>query len=152
MHDSVLFDNVASLMPQAAPMILIDKILACEDGRLEALVTHETPSLFTNAGGGVPVWVGVEYMAQAIAAYAGIKNRERGRPVSVGFLLGFRDYKAVVMEFVRGQAVIVRITEVYSDEEGGAVFDCEIHGDGLLASAQIKAIQPDDVDSILEKY
>ena len=55
---------------------------------LRELVVPEA-GLFVEDGQ-VPAWVGIEYMAQAIAAWAGCRARAAGKPPQLGFLLGSR--------------------------------------------------------------
>ena len=48
-------------------------------------------------------WVGLEYMAQAIGAYAGYTARLRGEPVRIGYLLGTRRYECKPAKLRLGQ-------------------------------------------------
>ena len=61
-------------LPHDAPMALIDEIVSVSEGSLEAVVAIHPACQFA-AQDGVPVWVGVEYMAQGIAAPAPIVGR-----------------------------------------------------------------------------
>jgi predicted hotdog family 3-hydroxylacyl-ACP dehydratase len=149
MQTNPLFADVAELLPHADPMILIDKVVSYGDGFLEALVEHEKPSLFADSQGNIPVWVGIEYMAQAIGAYAGIQSLQDNRPIRLGFLLGTRKYKAYTQQFNKNCPVNIRIDEIYRDESNLALFDCTIKAEKVLATAQIKAIQPDNLEEIL---
>ncbi|HHM05088.1 MAG TPA: 3-hydroxylacyl-ACP dehydratase [Gammaproteobacteria bacterium] len=144
-----LFRDVAELLPHAAPMILIDEVTDWGEGFLEARVAHAAPSLFALDDGSVPAWVGIEYMAQAIGAYAGIRARRRGEPVRIGFLLGAREYAARVPYFRPRQVVTVRVESIFRDEAEIAAFDCEIRDGGtLLAKAEVKAVQPDNPEDV----
>ena len=77
------------LLPHDHPMILIDNIVACREHGLTATVTIHERSPFVETDG-VPSWIGIEYMGQAIAAYAGLRARRDGVPVRIGFLVGSR--------------------------------------------------------------
>ena len=50
-------------------------------------------------GLGVPVWVGIELMAQAIAAHAGLGARREQKPPRAGMLLGTRRFEASAAYF-----------------------------------------------------
>ena len=65
---------VAELLPHDPPMVLIDKVLSYDENSLVAEVAIRPDSAFCGANG-VPGWVGIEYMAQAIAAHAGASGR-----------------------------------------------------------------------------
>ena len=49
-------------------------------------------SMFFEPPHGVPGYVGLEYIAQTIAAHGGLRARAVGEPVRIGFLLGTRRY------------------------------------------------------------
>src|SRR5215471_7164387 len=83
--------DIRSLLPHAGPMVLLDRVISVDEDSLLAEVCIRSDSLFCN-GGGVGAWVGVEYMAQAIGAWAGYTAQLRGEPVKLGFLLGTRSY------------------------------------------------------------
>ena len=84
--------DIRSLVPHAGAMLLLDRVVSADADNLLAEVRIRSDSLFCN-GDGVGVWVGIEYMAQAIAAWAGYIARSRGEPVKLGFLLGTRRYE-----------------------------------------------------------
>src|SRR2546426_3960121 len=84
--------EIRSLVPHSGPMVLLDRVVSVDEESLCAEVLIRADSMFC-AAGGVGAWVGLEYMAQAIAAYAGYGARLRGAPVKIGFLLGSRRYE-----------------------------------------------------------
>src|SRR5450830_981789 len=85
--------DIAMLVPHAAPMLLLDRVLRVDAETLCAEVAIRPDSLFYGERG-IGAWVGIEYMAQAIAAYAGYHAQQRGEPVKIGFLLGARGTNA----------------------------------------------------------
>ena len=58
-------------------MVLLDHVVAADDESLCAAVQVREDSLFY-VDGAVGGWVGLEYMAQAIGAFAGFQARLRG--------------------------------------------------------------------------
>ena len=58
-------------------------------------------------GGGVPAYVGLEWMAQACGAHVGALARDAGIPVRVGFLLGTREFTIHAPRFRLGERLIV---------------------------------------------
>ena len=137
--------TVAELLPHRPPMILLDEILSCDDTSVVAGLTVGEASLFLEPEG-VPVHIGLEYMAQACGAYAGAVACGRGEKVRIGFLLGTRQYRAHVAWFRRGERLIVSAALLYQDQQMGA-FDCriEVHGK-LAAEAQMNVYQPDPAE------
>jgi predicted hotdog family 3-hydroxylacyl-ACP dehydratase len=146
-----LYDPIASLIPHCDPMILIHRVEERGDDFLVASVDLSRPTLFTDADGLVPAYVGLEYMAQTISAYMGAKARDSGLPVKIGFLLGCRKYSARQRHFPKNDILRVQIRVTLMDAEFGA-FDCTIFtaDNTEFASAQIKAVQPDDLSLFLE--
>ncbi|HEX7969800.1 MAG TPA: hypothetical protein VF502_16370 [Stellaceae bacterium] len=135
----------AELLPHRPPMVLLDEILGYDETSLMAAVTVSEASLFLEPDG-VPVHVGLEYMAQACGAFAGALARDRGGAVRIGFVLGTRRYRAHAPCFRRGERLIVSVSVLYQDEQMGA-FDCRIEVDGKLAAeAQLNVYQPDPTE------
>ncbi len=150
MATSKLFNSVSDLLPHRGEMILLDRIESWGKDYLEATVLHHDGNLFSDLDGNVPAWVGLEYMAQAICALAGIRALKKGEPVRIGLLLGTRKYEARETHFRRDSKITIRVKQIYMDENNLAAFNCTIHSDRLLAEAQVKAIQPDNIQNIIK--
>ena len=84
--------------------------------------------LFSTAEQTVPAWVGMEYMAQAIAAYSGYHRKTRGEPIGLGFLLGARFYKCSVGGFPCGSLLKVRAEKIIEAPNDMSVFECKPGG------------------------
>src|SRR5262245_61944349 len=82
---------IRDLLPHSGRMVLLDQVLAIDGDGLSAGVELRNDSMFC-VNGAVGAWVGLEYMAQAIGAYAGYNARLRGEPIRIGYLLGTRRY------------------------------------------------------------
>lgn len=132
---------VAEVVPHAGRMILIDEIVDYSSSSLTASVTIRESSLFLTPDNAVPSWVGIEYMAQAIAAWAGIQARLKGEPVKTGYLLGSRNYQASHPVFPLGDRLTVVVNKQYHEGEL-AVFDCRIAGSGISVVATLNVFQP----------
>ena len=130
-------------------MCLLDRLLAVEGERLSAEVVVPAQSLFSHDGG-VGAWVGIEYMAQAVAAWAGWQARAEGHAPRIGLLLGTRRYRCSVPRFAAGQRLQVDIERGYQADNGLGQFECRIHADGVeLASAQLTVFGPEDPSAFL---
>lgn len=133
----------SDLLPHRAPMLLLDAIVAHDAHRVVAELTIGEDTLFLEPGG-VPSYVGLEYMAQACGAYAGATGRAAGEPVKIGFLLGTRDFKATTAFFRRGERLTVTATQLYNGD-GMAAFDCRIDIAGQsVATARLAVYQPQE--------
>lgn len=131
-------------------MCLLDRVLVAEDERLSAEVVVPTQGLFCREGG-VGAWVGIEYMAQAVAAWAGWQARQQGKPPSIGLLLGTRRYRCGLPHFAAGQCLRVDIERGYQADNGLGQFECRISAEGVeLASAQLTVFAPEDPAAFLK--
>lgn len=140
---------ITELVPHAGPMCLLDRVLAAEGERLSAEVVVPAQGLFCQDGG-VGAWVGIEYMAQAVAAWAGWQARAAGQPPRIGLLLGTRRYRCGVPRFAAGQRLQVDIERAYQADNGLGQFDCRIQADGVeLASATLTVFGPEDPSAFL---
>lgn len=107
-------------------MLLLDRVI--EASRLHAVAetTITRNSSFYRAGQGVPAWVGIEYMAQAVAVLGGVQALEDSDPVPMGYLLGTRHYRCAVPWFDDGFVLRVRCEEEVMDGNGLGAFNCQI--------------------------
>lgn len=118
--------NIEKLVSHRAPMLLLDRVI--EASRLHAVAetTITRNSSFYRAGQGVPAWVGIEYMAQAVAVLGGVQALEDSDPVPMGYLLGTRHYRCAVPWFDDGFVLRVRCEEEVMDGNGLGAFNCQI--------------------------
>lgn len=140
--------NVDELVPHSGRMSLLSEITGYGDDWLSAAVDITPSSMFADEKG-VPSWVGLEYMAQAIGAWAGLQERKLGREPKLGFLLGTRKYSVPVAWFPPGERVDVRVTKNMQAENGLCAFDCELRGRDYKVTASLNIYQPEDADMFL---
>lgn len=133
---------VAELIPHAGNMILLDEVLSCDSEAIEVRLTVRPDGLLSAADGSLPAWVGVELMAQTIAAFAGVQARRAGLPVELGFLLGTRKYACNVEHFPAGSELHIRAQCSLQDDNGMGVFECHLSGPAILAEARLNVFRP----------
>jgi predicted hotdog family 3-hydroxylacyl-ACP dehydratase len=142
--------DIGSLLPHDGPMVLLDRLLSVDEESLCAEVGIRPDSMFCDDNG-VGGWVGVEYMAQAVAAHAGHAARLRGEAVKIGFLLGSRRYQCSRPVFAIGSVLRIHVRCVLFGENGLGSFECRIDDrDGQAACATITVFQPANVKEFLE--
>jgi predicted hotdog family 3-hydroxylacyl-ACP dehydratase len=131
---------IGELLPHGPAMTLIDRIVRYDAARTiaTAMVSERNPFY---DGAGVPAWVGLEYMAQAVAAHAGLAARLRGHAPAVGFLLGTRAYSSKVSTFPAGAILTIEVAPAAS-EAGFAAFDCSITMERVVATAVVSTYVP----------
>src|SRR5471032_1042668 len=130
--------------------MLLDRVLSADVDDLCAEVRIHAGSVLGGEAG-VGAWIGIEYMAQAIAAHAGWLAWRRGEAVKVGFLLGSRKYEASVPYFATGSVLRVHVHRVLQADNVLGAFECRIDigdiadGGTTVATATVTVFQPDNV-------
>ncbi|MGC4010244.1 MAG: hotdog family protein [Pseudomonas sp.] len=142
---------IASLLPHAGDMILLDEVLEFGEEDIRTRLTVRPGGLFSEADGSLPAWVGVELMAQSIAAYAGCQARSRGEPVELGFLLGTRQYQCNVASFPAGAQLTLHAIRTLQDDNGMGVFECHLEGADIKALARLTVFRPPEAASYLQE-
>lgn len=141
---------MTELVPHAGTMCLLDRVLEAQAERLVAEVKVPENGLFSRDGA-VDAWIGLEYMAQAVAAWAGWCGRREGKTPRIGFLLGTRRYRSAVARYPVGDVLQVEVRRSYQADNGLGQFDCQIRrGEAELASATITVFGPEDPSEFLK--
>ncbi|MBZ4400154.1 3-hydroxylacyl-ACP dehydratase [Myxococcus sp. MISCRS1] len=141
MRTPIAFD-ISEIVPHADRMRLIDRAVEGDEEGLVAEVTLREDCLFQE-GGEVGGWVGIEFMAQAIAAYAGWRQRLQGQPQRMGFLLGTRKYECSRPSFKVGEHLRIEVRRQFWTDEGMSQFDCTLGvGGETVATAALTVFQP----------
>jgi len=139
MHPSHVMD---AWVPHRGAMSLLETVEHCDELGIVARVRVPAGGLFADPDG-VPSWVGIEYMAQAVAAWSGALAREVGGSPRIGYLLGCRRYEAAVPVFEAGAELVVHAQCELTAENGLGMFDCRIELDGrVLANGRLSVFEP----------
>ena len=140
---------LAELLPHAGDMILIDQVLEFDQEQIHTRLTVRAGGLFNREDGSLPAWVGIELMAQSVAAYAGCRARSEGNPVELGFLLGTRKFECNVEHFPAGAELQIHALRSLEDDNGMGVFECHLSGPGIHASARLNVFRPPQAQNYL---
>lgn len=124
--------TVAELVPHSGAMVLLDRLVEAGADRVRCAVRIRPDSTFCTDGA-VPAIVAMEYMAQAVAVYAGMRGRAHGEPPRVGYILGTRELKLNVDAFAVGEELEVVARHEWGDERLG-VFECSVARGGTVAA------------------
>lgn len=136
------FPPIPELIPHTGPMILLDRVLAHSPERTTCERTIRADDIFlSQPQNDVPVWIGIEYMAQCVAAHARllIRGVPRGALPKRGFLVGARQIHFHTSGFRIGQRL-----QISAKPATGVLnflsFDGEVRDaetDALLVAGQI---------------
>jgi len=139
-------------IPHDGRMALIDEIVEVKENFITCSIIPQQASDFRNKLNQIPSWIGLEYMAQTIGAYAGWLAKLENRDIKVGFLLGSR--KLVLhTDIFKDETIYSQAELVFQNEELGS-FKCTILGADkktLLAEATVNVFQPEDIERFLEE-
>jgi predicted hotdog family 3-hydroxylacyl-ACP dehydratase len=137
------------LLQHRGPMRWIDRLLDSDAQSVRVAALIRSDHLLAGADG-VPAFAGIEFMAQAIAAWAGSRALRRGDAVKAGFLLGTRDYRCEIDHFAIGSELVIDAhCELFGDN-GLGMFACRILIDGsVVATANVSVFEPPDSNAFL---
>ncbi|MGE5626204.1 MAG: hypothetical protein ACM3ZT_11720 [Bacillota bacterium] len=138
------YPAITELLPHRGPAVLLDTVLEDTPDKIRARARIGADHPYFVAGRGVPAWVGIELMAQAAAAHAGLKARLSQKPPNAGMLLGTRRFEALEPWFREGMEL-----EVVAEQEFGATGEggvsacvCSIYSGGrTLATATLVVLE-----------
>lgn len=142
---------IESILPHRGTMLLLEAVEAWDDESLTATAHVDPAAWYADADGNMPAWIGIELMAQAIAAHVGLLSMRHGQPARPGVLLGSRKVEAHVPAFARGKPLRIEAHELLRGAEGHGAYECTIRSHGrALANAVIKVYQPTDFQAFIE--
>ena len=107
-------EELETLIPHRGKMLLLSRVneYNLKEGTLCAEChVSETCVLYDPLIGGVPAWAGFEFIAQAISAYSGIRNREMGIKSRMGFILSIPFMQIEIPVYKTGSRVEVKVVE-----------------------------------------
>lgn len=151
-----MYPPIAELLAHRDNMLLLDRVLESGSAGIRVAASVDGEAWYADADGAMPAWIGIELMAQAIAALVGLNAREKGLPPKQGLLLGTRGFTARVPTFPRGARLVVAASEVFREDNGLAAFDARIELAGaekageIVAEATLKVFEPADFKTLLE--
>lgn len=139
-----MMPSVASLLPHASPMLLLDELLWVEGERACCQVrVGSRLALFSRENGDVPAWVGIELMAQTVAAWAGYRGWQQQQPPRIGLLLGCRQYVSHQPLLKAGTLLRIEVEQLMQDG-GLSSFECRLFAEQqLVAEARLSTLQPE---------
>jgi predicted hotdog family 3-hydroxylacyl-ACP dehydratase len=133
---------IEQLVPHRRPMLLLDSVSSGDEKHIECSVTLRDDSPFVE-GGRVRSTLAIEYMAQCVAAWAGLQGHATHEPIRIGYLIGAREITLEVDHFFVGDHLRVEATKVWGDMVLGH-FACAVHrGSETLASGTLNVYRGD---------
>ena len=107
-------EDIAAFVPHKGRMLLLTGINEYNlEERSLCAEYHITEDclFFDPVIGGVPAWVGFEFLAQAIAALSGLYSRQKKEAPKIGFILSVSSIQIKLPFFLAGSTVELRVKE-----------------------------------------
>jgi predicted hotdog family 3-hydroxylacyl-ACP dehydratase len=146
------FSAIEDLLPHRGVMLLLDSVVSADERSIVAEVTVPEAAWYLDEQDGLPAWIGIELMAQAIAAHAGLRGRLNGKPPKRGVLLGCRAYRASMPRAAAGALLKVSAKMTVMDESGFGAYDCAIESNAAhFAAATLKVFEPADFEAFMKQ-
>lgn len=139
------------LVPHRGGMLWIDRVIHCDAQGVVAEATIRADHLLADDDApGLPAWMGIEYMAQGIAAWAGGRALARGEEIKPGFLLGTRRYECHRPWLAFGLRLRIECRCELMGDNGLGLFACRLlDGEEEIATANVSVFEPPDPDAYL---
>lgn len=130
-------------------MRLVDELVRHDKATAEVVSRLTPDNAFADGEGRVPAWVGLELMAQSVAAWAGAQAVERGeRQARGGYLLGCRSYDCERDRFPHSAELHIHVREVLRQDNGFGSYTGEIHVDGeRIARGKLSVLEANEQES-----
>jgi predicted hotdog family 3-hydroxylacyl-ACP dehydratase len=144
------FPPIDQLVRHSGPMSLLDRVVSHDEDTTVCEVRVDASTLFRDAEGRVPVWVGIEYMAQCVAVHGGLVWHTREDRPKPGLFLGARRLKIKGTRFEPGTVLTVRARHL-KGESGMVQFACAIDdpaGGEPLAEGILNVYVVDDFEAL----
>jgi predicted hotdog family 3-hydroxylacyl-ACP dehydratase len=107
-------EELETIIPHRGKMLLISRVkeynLKERNIWVESNIAEDC-IFYDPAAGGVPSWVAFEFMAQAISALSGIRDRTLGIKPRIGFILGIPVMQMAIPVFKPGSRVEILVEE-----------------------------------------
>lgn len=144
------FPPIEELLMHRDNMLLLHEVAAFSDEAVTCRCAPDAGAWYAGAEG-MPAWIGIELMAQAIGVHVALLARREGRPPKPGALLGTRAYRSEIPAFAAGRALRVEARQTFRDAEGLASYDCAIRSEAgeTLASAALTVYEPKDFERFI---
>ena len=123
MNDVVAID---ALVPQSGSMVLLDEVVMHDERNIRCRArSHHKPDHPLAHGGVLPVFAGIEYAAQAMAAHFSLTAGLAG-PTTIGLLGALRDVVCEVDRLDDVDGALIIACERLSHDRAGSIYAFEV--------------------------
>lgn len=135
------FPPPAELLPHGPALVFLDRVLECGEQHVVCEAVPRPCDAAYACNGMVPATMCVEYMAQAVAVFAGLQAAPDRRR-EIGYIIAVRMLKVSVRGFPLGEPVRVHALRQWGEEQLGRFQTSIRRGEEELASAFMSVYRP----------
>lgn len=129
---------VESLIPQKAPFVMVDKLLAFKENEITAGLTIPADNIFVLDGKFTESGI-TEHMAQTVALYTGYQYHLKNEPAPTGYIGSIKDIKINALPNV-GDSLVTK-ANVLQEFMGITLVDIVTTCGGIeIATSQMKTV------------
>ncbi len=142
---------IKELIPHRGTMLFIDRVIAFESSMAVAEYTPRHDAWYVDSSGHMPAWIGLELMAQTVAAHVALMKRLEGSSPKMGALLGTNSYRSSVASFAAGGVLSIRVDLLFNDPSGMGAYIGAIECNNIpLANSTLKVYEPEDFERFVQ--
>lgn len=108
-------DNIISLIPQRAPIVMVDKFIGVDGNLSKTALTVAERNIFVD-GGEMSECGLIEHIAQSAAARVGYLFTEAGKPIPIGYIGSVNNFE--IKQFPKVGETISTTIEVIQEVMG----------------------------------
>lgn len=139
--------DIEDLIPHKKAMCLIKRVIDWGEDWCQVEVDVADSGAFM-VDGYVPTYVAIEYMAQTVAALAGLRAKAHNKSIQLGLLLGTRLLFSSVDKMKADLTLTVLVKEIFSEDNGMAVYECQLEGEGVSMKSNLNVYQSDKMGEL----
>jgi predicted hotdog family 3-hydroxylacyl-ACP dehydratase len=141
--------ELATLIPHAGSMCLLDGVLAWDDRSITCLArSHLAADNPLRCAGRLHGVNAIEYGAQAAAVHGGLIALRQGRRMIPGYLAGISDATVAVRYLDEVQGTLTAAAELLQADGTGVIYRIEVSADGsAVARARVSVLNRPDACS-----
>lgn len=129
-------DNIISLIPQRAPIIMVDKFLGIEANLSKTALTIKEDNIFVD-GGCMSECGLIEHIAQSAASRIGYLFTKAGKPIPIGYIGSVNNFE--IKEFPKVGETVSTTIEVIQEVLGITLIQAHCYINNVeIASCKMK--------------
>jgi predicted hotdog family 3-hydroxylacyl-ACP dehydratase len=151
-RDRMSLPPIEKIVPHRGSMLLIDEVIDDDADSIRCRTRVRGDAWYADGAGDMPALLGIELMAQTVAAFIGLSRWRAGETAQAGFLLGSRKYVSEVGVLRRDAVIDIRARTVYREPSGLGAFDCQIlESNQVRVTAVLTVFEPKDMAAFLKE-